>query len=295
EAGAAARGRPDGVALQLQDVPKRLARSRLVVDDEDVTSFTHAALSARGPSDRWCDAGGCSPGSRPPSARFPPARRVDSATNGGELRNPRRDRHSKGTASARRPSRASATTSPDGVTCVRSASSRFISSGLGRTARAAARRASSARSSCANAVIMITASCGASAFIVFKASTPLRPGIRTSMRTRSGQVWVTTPTAATAELAVVTAYPKADRMSASVSAIPESSSTTKTDRTATTSAGRLGHGEPHLEAAAAPLGALDRHHAAVGVDEHLGHRQPQPDPLGLRRKQRLEDLLHVLG
>src|SRR5207302_1945808 len=175
------------------------------------------------------------------------------------------------------------------------ASSRFISSGLGRTARAAARRASSARSSCANAVIMITASCGASAFIVFKASTPLRPGIRTSMRTRSGQVWVTTPTAATAELAVVTAYPKADRMSASVSAIPESSSTTKTDRTATTSAGRLGHGEPHLEAAAAPRGALDRHHAAVGVDEHLGHRQPQPDPLGLRRKQRLEDLLHVLG
>src|SRR5260370_956666 len=124
---------------------------------------------------------------------------------------------------------------------------------------------------------------------------PRRPGIPTSMGTRSGRVWVTALTAATAELAVVTAYPKTDRMSASVSAIPESSSTTRTDRTVTASARRLGHGEPHLEAAPASRGALDRHHAAVGFAEHLGQRPPQPEPLALGHKQRLQHLLQVLG
>src|SRR5205807_6654960 len=49
EAGAAAVGRPHNMALELQDVPERLARSRVVINNEDQAARTYEALPASRP------------------------------------------------------------------------------------------------------------------------------------------------------------------------------------------------------------------------------------------------------
>ena len=78
EPGAAAVSRPDGMAPKLQDVPERLARSRVVINDEDQAALRHETLRAARPLPRRAGRA-----RRPPPSGHPEPRGRRGGTSAG--------------------------------------------------------------------------------------------------------------------------------------------------------------------------------------------------------------------